>query len=270
MLYDCKNHRLVFYKIPNTADWDQTWLDQNIKQKCLNLSKHNFVRRITKKFIHPAQGPTLEAGCGTGKFVFSLSKAGYETYGIDTAEKTIDEIKKNFPDLKVSVMDVRNLEFPDNFFAACWSLGVIEHFENGYQNVIKEMHRTLKPGGYIFLTSPTMSPLRKLKARKRKYPELTNQNKPPGCEFYQYALEPELIIKDCKKIGLKLIKQRKRAGIKGLKDEINALRKPLQWLTDNHGKNIIIKLFFIALDNFLAPITGHTEFFIFKKTDKSL
>ena len=46
---------------------------------------------------------------------------------------------------------------------AYWSLGVIEHFFNGYKEIAEEANRILKNKGFIFLTFPSMNILRKQK-----------------------------------------------------------------------------------------------------------
>jgi len=53
--------------------------------------------------------------------------------------------------------DVRKLNFPDHYFDGYWSLGVIEHFYKGYDEIIHKIYRVLHPGGFLFLTVPEMS-----------------------------------------------------------------------------------------------------------------
>ena len=40
----------------------------------------------------------------------------------------------------------------------------IEHFIDGYDAILSEMYRVIKEGGYLFLTVPSMSIIRKVKA----------------------------------------------------------------------------------------------------------
>jgi len=42
------------------------------------------------------------------------------------------------------------LKFPNNFFDGYWTLGVIEHFWEGYNQIIEEAKRVIKPGDIYF------------------------------------------------------------------------------------------------------------------------
>ncbi len=264
--YDKKTKRLLYFKTLSSHNWDRQWNTFDIKHTSENLSKYNLIRRITQKYLDTHDGPIIEGGCGLGQFVYSLTEAGYNCIGIDTAEGTIAKIKQIFPHLDVKHMDVNRLDFPDNYFVGYWSLGVIEHFRNGYDEIIDEMFRVIKPGGYIFLTVPAMSLLRRYKALSGQYPILSkdsgsNENK----NFYQFVLCPDRVIKDFCERRFIFLKSGFMYGIKGLKDEISVLRKPIEFLDKVRHKNIITKLLVLVLDCILAPIAGHTCIFIFQK-----
>ena len=149
--YDPVNDRLVFSGDKATPEfWDRQWNKENLKETIIkNGVKDKFVGKITKKFLHPGKSvKVLEGGCGMGHFVYSLNLAGFDAYGIDSASETINRLKEMFPDMNFSLGDVRKIDFPDNFFDAYWSLGVIEHFYGGYEDTANEMKRVIKKGGY--------------------------------------------------------------------------------------------------------------------------
>ncbi len=50
--------------------------------------------------------------------------------------------------------DLRKTGFPDNYFDAYFSWGVLEHFEHGLGPSLSEAKRILKPGGFIFISVP--------------------------------------------------------------------------------------------------------------------
>ncbi len=64
---------------------------------------------------------------------------GYQSAGVDFAKETIERVKEIIPKLDVRVGDVRDLQFPDNYLTGYWSLGVIEHFWDGYYDILEEM-----------------------------------------------------------------------------------------------------------------------------------
>lgn len=264
-LFDRQNKRLVFIRgKANSSFWENHWdIDiSDFPAKVRQISKYNFVVRITKKYLKPSDGPILEGGCGIGQNVYALTKAGFKCMGIDYTEKTVENIKKYVPEIDVRYGDVRNLEFQDGCFAGYWSLGVIEHSYDGYDDILHEMKRTIAPGGYLFLTFPTMSFLRNLKARIGKYPVFDEANANLS-NFYQFALDSSEVKRKFEAHGFKFIKAMNRSGIKGLKDEVSLLQPFLQKIFD--GKNLFFKSLNYLLNPFLSPYAGHMKFMVFQK-----
>lgn len=264
--YDKAQNRLVYFRQDIDGFWDKRWTKSNIPAIYKSLSKYNLVVRITQKYLHPEDGPILEGGCGIGQFVYSLQSEGYKTIGVDTAQNTIKKIEKTNPELDVRVMDVEKLDFPDNYFAGYWSMGVIEHFYEGYDKVLDEMWRVVKKGGYIFVTVPTMCLLRRIKVFLNLYTDVIDF---PKSDFYQFVLPREMIIRDFRNKGLKLIEKRNKGGIKGLGDEIKILKKPLSYISSIRHRNTLLKSAVKALDMILSPAAGHSCLFVFKKSIKS-
>jgi SAM-dependent methyltransferase len=171
--YDRENQRLVYINTAaDAAYWDSHW-----SQFCSGGDVRNYVSVVNRHVLkctrrHVAPGSRiLEGGCGRGQNVYTLHANGYDVYGVDFAPETVSRINNAIPELKVSLGDVRHLPFEEGFFDAYWSLGVIEHFYDGYDEVSREMRRVLRKGGYLFLTAPSMSRLRRLKAALGRYPD---------------------------------------------------------------------------------------------------
>lgn len=213
--------------------------------------------------MKPEEGIILEGGCGRGKNVASLVNNGYRVIGIDYAEKTVSILNQCVPVLDIRLGDVRKLPFDDNYFIGYWSLGVIEHFWEGYESIALEMSRVLKDNGYLFLTFPYMSPLRRIKGKLRLY-DLW-QKTVPSNNFYQFALNSRLVIGDFQKLGFKLVRTLPWDGIKGTKDEIVIIKPLLQKLYDYKGNNIFIKFIRMSISMIMSPIAGHNVLLILKK-----
>lgn len=261
--YDKHKNCLVY--IGNKSDeqyWDSHW-DKNTIEKLYPkfVSPFDFVINTSKKYLTEGSR-ILEGGCGVGQQVFKLQNAGFDAIGIDYAPKTIETVKKAMPQLNIRLGDVRKLDFENNYFDAYWSFGVIEHFYNGYHQIANEMQRVIKPEGYLLITFPHMSKLRKRKARKNKYP-IWKENENDLKNFYQFALDEKKVIQHFEKIGFKLIKQQHLTGLKGLKDEISFMKKTLQKIFDSQsfvgmGLAKIISVLF-------NPFTSHSVLLILKK-----
>lgn len=217
------------------------------------------MRKWTKKFLQPP-ARILEGGCGTGQNVVGLAKNGFDVWGVDMAAETIGQIKKSFPELKVQVQDVRQLDFSDNFFDGYWSLGVIEHFEHGFGDVLREAGRVLRPGGFLFLTFPWLSPLRRFKVRLGQYPIFTNDS---AENFYEFILDEQKVREELEKYGFDFVKHCPFDAVKGLKDEINFLQDPFQKIYD--GRSILAQGARFLLTVLLSFWAGHSILLIGRK-----
>ncbi len=155
--------RKLFYfdKNPKRNLWDHMWSNRTIKQE-LKACEIETAPRVMFLSYLPKKGKILDAGCGFGKWVIYLTRLGYNITGIDNNELAIKELK-NFDDsLQVEFGDILNLKYPDNYFDAYISMGVIEHFEEGPFLALKEAYRVLKPNSLIFISTPTVNIIRKI------------------------------------------------------------------------------------------------------------
>lgn len=255
-----KENKIAF--ISQKADkklWDKHWSKSLLKKIPDSYTTDRLFVPIVIKYL-PKNSKIIEGGCGNGHVVFALKKRGYDPLGIDYAPDTIKTIKKMYPHLKFETGDVRKLKQQSNSFDGYISGGLIEHYVDGYQTLIKEMKRVLKPGGYIFITFPYISPLRRLKIKLNMYKKKNRLNKYDIKNFYQYALTEKQVIFDFEKHGMKLIEKQKKDGIKGLKDEISLLSPILQIIYS--GKYMYpLK---ILLSNFLNPFSSHIILLVFR------
>lgn len=242
--------------------WDSHWDTESFKEAIERGKNNKFVLRMLRKYIPDKKGKILDGGCGRGQVVYCMQAHGFKAIGVDFAKKTIERVKEVIPELDVSVGDVRDLQFPDNYFVGYWSLGVIEHFWNGYHDILKEMRRVLINNGYLFLSFPYMSPLRKLKAKLGLYEDFNEDEKE---NFYQFALEPKVVIRDYEAVGFKLLDKKTRAGLKGFKDEVSMFKPLLQKLYDYSGSSLLVKGLKYILDKLLSTFAGHDIFLVFQK-----
>ena len=264
--YDKINNRLVYIERQASPNfWDDHWNVENFK-KAVQAKKNNCrFLNTTKMFLK--KGKILEGGCGIGDKVYCLHHNGYDAFGVDFAKSTVKKTKTYFPELNILEGDVRDLKFGDEFFDGYWSVGVIEHFYEGYEAILKEMARVVKRGGYVFLKFPYISPLRRLKTRRGGYKEFRAED----CnlkDFYQFILDDTVVKNDFERHGFRLRFMKPQAGLKGLKDEILILKPVLQWLYNYSGKfSIIIQFFRSFLSRWLARFSGHSILWCLKKFD---
>jgi len=261
--FDSAARRLVFTGEPAGPEfWDRHWAE-SLSVERIRRTGDTFVVGQTRR--HLKEGARiLEGGCGIGDKVHVLHAGGYEAYGIDNAAASVRETNRLAPELNVSCGDVEHLPFGDGFFDGYWSLGVIEHFREGFQATAREMHRVLRPGGFLFLTVPAFSPLRRFKSRLGLYPDLGGHE---GWEntFYQFAYDPAYVRRRFEAAGFHKLESRLYDGVKGLKDEVPLFRPLLQPLYDNVEKSRWAGISCAVIDRLTRFLTGHMAFFVFQK-----
>lgn len=114
---------------------------------------------LQKFYTLPKSQKILEAGCGTGNYVVSLTKMGHNVIGIELDNKRVKiakEYMKKYGINEENIIqgDLQDLPFSDNSFDAIFSHGVIEHIHN-HEKAVNELYRVLKPGGYALITVPS-------------------------------------------------------------------------------------------------------------------
>lgn len=100
-------------------------------------------------------GRLLDMGC-LDSLVPSIAKQEYpmaEVWGIDTAEKAIEDMIDRFPDVLYEVGDVYKTGFPNNYFDYIVAGELIEHLDRP-DLFMKEVNRILKHGGVFALSTP--------------------------------------------------------------------------------------------------------------------
>ena len=261
--YDQKHNRLVFIARRASEDfWDEHWgmVDATILYK-RRVPPFNFVVNMTRKFL-PTKSLILEGGAGVAQNSWYLYLAGYKTIALDFAPKTVEFLRQHRPEVCPVLGDVRNLSLEDESVDGYWSLGVIEHFYDGYDEILNEMHRVIRKDGYLFLTFPHISKLRQIKARKGLY-EIWQGNGDLVADFYQFALDGHRVTEAFEGSEFKLIHKHSVDGVKGFKDEMKFGRNYMQAIYD--GKGLKTRLAKRLLDMLLRPWASHMALFVFKK-----
>lgn len=262
--YDSEKNRLVYILKEATKDyWDNFWQSQlqtDLDKK--KVSKLNYVARVTSKYLKKG-AKVLEAGCGNGIQVFKLTSCGFNVTGLDFSPKTIQFLKTNYPDYNFVLGDVRQIPDADNSYDGYWSFGVIEHFYDGYDSILKEMSRVIKPNGYLFLSFPHLSLKRKKNIREGKYPIWTPQSETPE-NFFQFALDDKNVIKEVEEFSFKLVISKKLSGLSGARDESGFFFPLIDRFYNS--KLRVIKPFKTILSFILTYYYSNSNLLVFRKT----
>ena len=252
-----------FHQKASPDFWDAHWKVSDLRAKIISYTTDTIFIPQVKKYLPPGS-LVLEGGCGQGQLVHALCYQGYQAVGVDFAEKTVHMIQEAVPDLNVRVGDVRHLSIPDETFDGYLSVGVIEHFWEGYAPIISEMARILKIGGFLFISFPYMSPLRKLKAMLHFYPTMGFQEaKCKQNAFYQFALNQDSVVNDLRQYGFVLKYALPFDGLKGFKDECPHSKRWLQPIYDGKTHRRLRP----HLNRIFEPFASHCIMLVMQKIE---
>jgi|TARA_B100000315_G_C14585851_1_gene592997 SAM-dependent methyltransferase len=256
-LYLRDKKALAYFEGEATPEfWDRHWDYEGLREYILSCASDGIFIPFVKKHL-PLGSKVLEGGCGRGQIVHALSYHGYKAVGIDFAVKTVHAVNRAVPELDIRIGDVRRLPFEDGELDGYISSGVIEHFWNGYEEILSEMARTIRKKGYLFISFPFMSLLRKVKNVLGMYPEAESSKLAKlENQFYQFAFESSGVIRDLEEVGFKLISKRGIGGLKGLKDETKLFSSLLQRIYNGEFSSKLCTFFQLSLRPFSAHMLG--------------
>jgi SAM-dependent methyltransferase len=149
--------------------------------------RHLFAYELAKQEI-PAGSTVLEVGSGEGYGTSLLSQHVMRITGLDVDQGVIDHATEKYGsgNCSFSVYDGNRIPFEAGTFDAVVSFQVIEHVRED-RNYILEIHRVLKKGGILVLTTPNG----------------THRLKPDGKPFNKFHIreylpgELEALLKPC-------------------------------------------------------------------------
>lgn len=262
--YYILNRNVLLFVRQNHVDtdyWDNIWNESDLRtlHAC---QRTGFLVRLLSHYL-PSGRAVLEAGCGDGRIVLQLTNQGYHATGIDFAPKIIDKLNALFPELPIFQRDVRQTGFDSESFDGYVSIGVIEHFTDTFEPVLREAHRILKPGGHAFVTFPYMSPLRRWKARLGFYEQRSSLDEYCVEHFNQFALRKQDVIHTARGLGFRHVKSVTYNGILGWCEEIAFLRFFMRSVYDS--KNKYVRVLRAIVNRVLAPIMSHSIILIFRR-----
>lgn len=146
---------------PECKIWDGMWKIRTIEQELEACEIESPPRELFLEYLSK-KDKIVDAGCGFAKWVIYLHRRAYNIVGIDNNELALSKLKAFDSTLQVEMGDILNIKYPDNYFDAYISMGVVEHFEQGPQAPLNEAYRLLKPGGLIFVSVPTVNVIRNI------------------------------------------------------------------------------------------------------------
>lgn len=130
------------------ADTDAYFRNHELEQKknnALGIIK-DLETRLGKK------GKVLDVGCGRGELVWAAEESGWDAEGIDPSNDFVSFGIKNLG-VNARVGTLEEVEFPTSSFDAVTLCGIIEHLYSPFET-LREIHRILRPNGWLFFDAP--------------------------------------------------------------------------------------------------------------------
>jgi SAM-dependent methyltransferase len=141
-------------------DWEKIFEEKGH----IFVDPHQDMSRLATIFQAQDVKRILDLGCGTGRHLAFLSRAGYEVSGFDSSKTALDLATKWLKeeeldaDVHLGKME-ESFPYPDDYFDAVISIQVIHHnLMRDILTTVNEIERVLKIGGYIFITVPILGP----------------------------------------------------------------------------------------------------------------
>lgn len=157
----CKKCRMLFALLDNKAPDIQSLYSQEDDLYLTQAPERNITNQKIlshlKTFV-PYGARLLDIGCSYGFFLQLASREGFKAYGIEVNKDAYQYCKDTQGLLNVFYGDLKQADFPENYFDVITAIEVIEHIRD-IKDFICDIHRVLKPGGILYLVTPDIKSL---------------------------------------------------------------------------------------------------------------
>jgi len=143
----------------------------NLLETVVNPGRVGYFKRvINEKLKLPVtRMKALEVGCGGGILCEQIARMGFGTTGMDPSDQALEAARRHAQQSGLNINYVggvgEKLPFPGMSFDVVFCCDVLEHVKDLGQ-VVAEISRVLKPGGYFFYDTINRTVVSKLVAIK--------------------------------------------------------------------------------------------------------
>lgn len=145
------------YFTADSSAWNEIYQKEDV-WSVIHQDRRSIALRYFRELSLPQDARILEIGCGAGMTSVDMARCGYTVEAVDSVKAMIDLTRQNAlkfgveEQIHAGVMDVFNLQFPDQTFDLVIALGVVPWLADSTR-ALKEISRVLAPGGYVLISA---------------------------------------------------------------------------------------------------------------------
>ncbi|MCR4337987.1 MAG: class I SAM-dependent methyltransferase [Candidatus Omnitrophica bacterium] len=157
---ECQDCHLVFIHPPpeakflkahyNDEEYYREWIEKQMPRRIVMWGQ-----RLKDLQRHRSHGRLLDIGCGLGTFLHLAKKEGFQVEGTEISRFACQFSEEQYG-IKPFQGYLQDARFPSGHFDIVSLWHVLEHLHNP-QEVLKEIHRILKPGGLFVVAVPHLN-----------------------------------------------------------------------------------------------------------------
>lgn len=111
-----------------------------------------FNLRLKQIAPYKSSGKVLDIGCGPGYFLTAAQKLGYDVHGLDPSDYIVTQARKTWGD-RVQLGLIESANYQPESFDLVVAFDTFEHIYDP-KKFLAAIHRVLKPGGVLAITTP--------------------------------------------------------------------------------------------------------------------
>ena len=139
--------------------WEEAYREGHTRGR----EPHEEVESLAVLFREDGVKRVLDLGCGDGRHLVRLGALGFQMYGLDSAPTAVrlagGFLEKDGLSAELVCSDMSELPWDDGFFDAVILIQVLNHQDiDGIHTTFGEVHRVLRPNGWLFMTVATYDP----------------------------------------------------------------------------------------------------------------
>jgi 2-polyprenyl-3-methyl-5-hydroxy-6-metoxy-1,4-benzoquinol methylase len=153
-------HRAVWTREKSSRFWDQLSSLQGGDENYFSAEVGDSLIRFARTHDADLRGRVLDFGCGPGHLVRKLLAAGVKAEGADFSPTSIERLREtaagnpNFGGASL-IESLPSTALPSDTYSTVFFVETIEHLlEDDLRTTIAELHRIVRPGGHVVVTTP--------------------------------------------------------------------------------------------------------------------